>query len=164
MTIPDPSYITAEEVKLHTLIAGLKTLSKESITTLIQRAEGQIDKHVGWQEHHPDDENTTRVFPRLLDDDCGSPIIPYDVSMACLAQVEHLYTQWWAKSATTLEPSNREVKSESIGGDGSISVEYAGPARPDDMLCDQAKAYLSGFVNRVVAISVTDPDDVPPPR
>ena len=164
MTIPDPTYITAAQVASNTLITALANLGEENVTKIIKRAEGQIDKYVGRQEHHPDDDNTDRVFPRLEDDDCGSPVIPLDISHACLAQVEFLYTQWWSTSGTTQEPVSRDVKSESIGGDGSYSAAYGdGPVRPGDLLCAQAKMYLDGYVNRFVALSVTDPDTVPSP-
>jgi hypothetical protein len=167
MTIPDPSYITVEEVEANTLIEALATLGEENITKLIQRAEDQIDTHVGQQKHHPDDENTDRVFPREndFDPDTGTVLIPYLVSKAALSQVEWLYTQWWSTRTTTQPKANRDVTSESIGGDGSYSADYASEGKlfPEAMLCDQARAYLSGFVSRFVPLSVTDPDDVPPP-
>lgn len=166
MTIPDPTYITEAEVAENTLITALAALSTENRKKLIQRAESQIDKYVGRQEHHPDDDNTDRVFPRLEDiDDYDNPIIPLNISQACLAQVEYLYTQWWSNSSTTQEPVEKNVQSEDIGGDGSYSAAYAnnGMTTAADLLCSQAKALLDGYVARFVPLSVTDPDDVPPP-
>lgn len=167
MTIPDPTYITEAEVTANTLITALGSLSTDQRKKLIQRAESQIDKYVGRQQHHPDDDNTDRVFPRVedFDEDSGDPIIPLDVSQACLAQVEYLYTQWWSTRTTTQEPVEKNVQSENIGGDGSYSATYAnnGMTTAADMLCPQAKALLDGYVARFVPLSVTDPDDVPPP-
>jgi hypothetical protein len=167
MTIPDPTYITAAEVAANTLITALTNLAAENTTKLIQRAEAQIDKYVGRQQHHPDDDNTDRVFPRLedFDEDSGATIIPLDISQACLAQVEYLYTEWWSVSSTSQTPVERNVESESIGGDGSYSATYGngGMTTSADLLCSQAKALLDGYVARFVGLSVTDPDDVPPP-
>jgi len=165
MTIPEPSYISVAEAKANTLVTGLSSLGNEDVKKLIQRAEAQIDKHVRRQQHHPDDENTDRVFPRLEDDDCGTPVIPLDVALACLAQVEHLYREWWAVDKTKAVPVQKDVTGESIGGDGSYSADYAheGSFRTENLLCDDAKSYLDGYVNRFVPLSVTDPDDVPPP-
>lgn len=176
MTIPEPSYITESDVAENTLITGLQSLSTENRKKLIQRAESQIDKYVGRQPHHPADSNTDRVFPRVQDYQIvgsasgithypDTPQIPLEVSEACLAQVEYLYTQWWSTSTTTQAPVQKNVESENIGGDGSYSATYAngGKSSAEDMLCAEAKAKLEGFVNRFVPLSVTDPDHVLPP-
>ena len=181
MTLPDPSYITAEEVKEQSFITGLKDgstglLEDADIETLILAAEDQIDKHVGRQPHHPYDSNLTRVFPREQDyQRVGSasgileypqnPEVPYDVSRACLRQVEWLYTQWWANRATTMQPSEHAVEQQSIGSDGSYSETRAhgGTDFTAATLCEQAKTLLSGFVSRMTAISTTDTRTVLPP-
>ncbi|MDB5344259.1 MAG: hypothetical protein JWP89_2636 [Schlesneria sp.] len=166
MTIPDPTYITEAEVAANTLITALASLSPADRTKLIQRAESQIDKYVGQQQHNPDDDNTDRVFPRMedFDEDTGYPIVPLAVSQACLAQVEYLFTQWWGTSSISQQTVQKTVSQESIGGDGSYSATYANDGKTTgvDLLCTDAKAFLDGYVSRFVGLSVTDPDDVPP--
>ena len=152
MTIPDPTYISVDEVVANSLVAALIELEPADITKLIQRAESHIDRYVGRQQHHPDDENTDRVFPREVDyDDEGAAIIPLPVSEACLAQVEYLYLQWWSVRETGSMPVQRDVTTESIGGDGSYSASYAdeGKVFADATLCAQAKMFLNGFVSAV---------------
>lgn len=182
MTVPDPSYITADEVKANILVTGLKdgstgALSDDDINTLILTAEDQIDAFCGPQPHHPYDDNLTRVFPRAQDfvvvvtggvrrDYPELPDIPYNVSRACLRQVEFLYTQWWPTRATTELPTRYAVQSQSIGGDGSYSETRA---RPTDFssasLCDQAKLLLTNFRSSFCGIGTTDVrTSVPPLR
>jgi len=164
--VPDPTYITADEVKEQTLISGLESLEEPGRKKLIQLAEDQIDAYVGPQEHHPDDETENRVFPRVEDvDDDGYAAIPYKVSRACLRQVEFLYTEWWDERTSALLPTNIEREQVSIGGDGSYSESRArgGTADGKCSLCDAARELLKGFVSRTCGIDVTDPDYVPTP-
>ncbi len=175
MTVPDPTYITADEVKEQTSLAALKNLLDADIDLLIRTAEDQIDSYVGPQEHHPYDTNIVRVFPRQQDFQIigtasgqarypDRPEIPYKVSVACLRQVEWLYTQWWPNKATAQIPVERVVESESIGGDGSYDATYArgGVSFAESSICEQAKTLLNGFVNRFTGLSTTNPDDVLP--
>ena len=178
MTIPDPTYITADEIRAQTLITGLdnaQTISDENVEKLISIAEQQIDDYVGPQKHHYADSTIERVFPREQDyyiagSTSGpvpypdTPEVPLKVSLACLRQVEWLYTQWWTNRATKTLPSEKEVTAESIGGDGSYSADYAngGLGFTQSSLCDQARKLLQGFVSRFTGISVTDPDTSPP--
>src|SRR2546421_365763 len=94
MEIPEPSYITADEVEENTAITALGELDAEDIETLISAAEDQIDAFVGPQQHHSMDSNLDRVFPRAQDysiiqaggsrvEDPTIPVIPYNVSRAC---------------------------------------------------------------------------------
>ncbi len=175
MTIPDPTYVTAQEVKDETLITALGALEAQNIEKLIKVAEAQIDAYCCKQPHHPFDSNVDRVFPREQDYQvtgaAGGPLeypdrpqIPLDVSLACLRQVEWLYTQWWSNSATDLPPSNRAVTSESIGGDGSWSGDYAkgGSDFAEASLCEQARGLLEGYRSRTAPLSLTRPSDVIP--
>lgn len=178
MTIPDPTYITAAEVREQTLITGLadaETIDDDDLEKLISIAEDQIDSFVGPQKHHYADTNIERVFPREQDyyvegttggqePDPDTPEIPLKVSLACLRQVEWLYTQWWSNRATQTLPEAKATTSESIGGDGSYTADYAGGGVDftSATLCDQAKALLQGFVSRFTGISVSDPDLTPP--
>ncbi len=171
MTIPEPSYITVDEVKTQSKIEGLNDLENEDIAFLIQNAEDQIDAYCGPQAHHPNDVNITRVFPRERDyrrvgtgdgieDYPETPEIPYKVSIACLRQVEWLFTQWWPHSDTSQFPVEHAVESEDIGADGSHSVTYArgGVDLSSASLCDQAKLQLAGFVSRFVGMSTSHPN------
>ncbi len=170
MTIPDPTYITAAEVKDQTRIPGLEALDNEDIEFLIQNAEDLIDAYVKPQKHHPKDTNINRVFPRVqdyqrigtgdgIDSDPETPEIPYKVSLACLRQVEWLYSQWWPNVETAAIPTERTVESEDIGGDGSYSATYArgGMSLDGASLCDQAKTHLEGFVSRFTSLSTSHP-------
>jgi len=163
--VPDPTYITVDEVIAQTSIAGLEDLDNDNTTLLIQHAEDQIDAYCGQQKHNPDDDNINRVFPREQDfDDNGSPEVPYRVSRACLAQVEWLYVQWWATRETSQSPVEHEVSSLRIGGDGSYGEERAGGGKDfaAATLCTQAKAYLDGYRARFIGMGTVDPDLVPP--
>ena len=165
-TVPDPTYITAAEIRSQTLIEALGDLGDADLNTLIQIAEDQIDAFVGPQEHHPDDAVTDRVFPRLIDrDDNGLPTIPYKVSRATLRQIEWLYTQWWCDRETTDLPTEHPVKQRSIGGDGSYSETLAGEGTDFSRatLSQSAQTLLNGFVSRTTGIDVTDPDTEPLP-
>jgi hypothetical protein len=166
MDVPTPSYITAAEVKANSLVAGLIALSNSDIEKLVTIAEDQIDAYVGPQRHHPDDDNENRVFPREEDiDEDGNSVIPYRVSVACLRQVEWLYTQWWNSRTSSLLPVVEEVSQEDIRGDGGYSAVYnrGGGGDSKVSLCLQAQELLKGFVSRVTAIGVSDPDSIPSP-
>src|SRR4051812_17693521 len=122
MTIPDPTYITAQEVKANSKITGLIALENADIEYLIQTAEDHIDGFVGRQKHHPYDDNIERVFPREEDyritSDAEYPLeheIPYLVSKACLAQVEHLYLNWWPNRETSQTPIKKDISEQDIG-------------------------------------------------
>lgn len=176
MTVPEPSYITAAEVREQTLIAGLKeedTIDNANLAILIQSAEDQIDAYVGPQKHHPDDDNDDRVFPRDSDEDLdGYPQVPYQVARACLRQVEWLYTQWYPSRTTDQLPVEHDVQSEDIRADGSYSVDYArgGMDLSAASLCPQARVMLDRFRSRFSQIGVSDPrkrpsiDGIFPPR
>lgn len=168
MPVPTPSYITAAQVDEQSMIMGLTDLEDDDINSLIAVAEDQIDAFVGPQEHHPEDDNLDRVFPRVQDysrsnegDDRDTPVIPYKVTRATLRQVEFLYAQWWPTRATAEMPTNKPVTDEEIGGDGSYSASYAhgGVDFSAASLCDASKALLEGFRSRWAGISVTHPDD-----
>lgn len=164
--VPDPKYITVAEVRTQTLIEDLRDLGDGDMKILIQTAEDQIDAYVGPQEHHPDDETTVRVFPRLYDtDEDRNPEIPYKVSRATLRQVEWLYTQWWNDRETSELPVEHAAKERSIGGDGSYSETLAGEGIDFSRatLSQSAQTLLNGFVSRTAGIDVTDPDKVPLP-
>ncbi len=174
MTIPDPTYITKEEVAAQTLITGLAALGPD-IDKLISIAEGQIDAYCGPQAHHPWDTNIDRVFPREEDYNIvgttsgpvhyrNTPVIPLEISVATLRQVEWLYTQWWPNRATALPQSDRPVEQESISGDGGWSGTYAkgGVDFSQASICEQARGLLERFRSRTASISVTKPDDVVP--
>ena len=165
-SVPDPSYITAAEVRDQTLVADLRELGDEDLSILIQTAEDQIDAFVGPQEHHPDDPTTDRVFPRLYDtDDDGHPAVPYKVSRATLRQVEWLFVQWWPARDIAELPVEHPVKERSIGGDGSYSEILSGEGIDFSRatLSQSAQTLLNGFVSRTAGIDVTDPDKVPLP-
>jgi hypothetical protein len=155
VTIPEPSYVTAKEVKEQTLVTSLTDFATSDLNKLIQLAESQIDAYVCPQIHHPDDDNTSRVFPRRVDiDEDGNPEIPLQVSLACLRQVEWLYLQWWDNKDDQAMPTERDTQSESIGGDGSYSASYS-QGMDRATICLQAKALLANFVSRTVGISVS---------
>jgi len=170
MTVPEPTYITADEVAEQTLIAALQDLEPGNITKLIQVAEGQIDRFCGRQPHHPYDSNLDRVFPRAQDFSVtvfsGSrlefpetPAIPLAVSVACLRQVEWLFLQWWPTSATTQPKAGSvAVEQESIGGDGSYSATYANPTDLSRAsLCAESQAELeNGYRSRWAPLATTD--------
>ncbi len=174
MDVPDVSYLTAAEVKQYSLVTGLKdgstgVLEDEDIETLITTAEDQIDAYCGQQPHHPND-STRRVFPReqdfskvrsggTLNEYPDIAVIPYNVSRACLRQVEWLYLQWWPNSATSQPTSmNYVVEQQAISGDGGYSETRAmgGTDLASASLCDQAKLLLKGYVSRWAAIGTTD--------
>lgn len=168
MPVPTPSYITAAEVKTQSKIAALITLADTDIDTLIEVAEDQIDAYVGPQQHHPEDNNLDRVFPRAVDyertndgDDRDTPVIPYKVTRATLRQVEFLFLNWWPNKATAEMPTNKAITDQDIGGDGSYSVSYAhgGVDFSAASLCDAAKTLLDGFRSRWAGLSVSHPDD-----
>ncbi len=94
-----------------------------------------------------------------------TPEIPYDVSQACLAQVEWLYTNWWPNRTTSQLPASHAIEQRAIGGDGSYSETRArgGLAFTEAAICDAAKVFLDGLCSRWVGIDVTDPDTVPQP-
>jgi hypothetical protein len=169
MTIPEPTYITVDDVRDNSKILTIGTLSDDDLSFLIQTAEDQIDAYVRPQRHHPNDTNINRVFPRSqdylrvgngdgIDHFVETPEIPYKVSLACLRQVEYLFTQWWPNAGTGQLPVEREVESEDIGADGSYAATY----RPVDLsaasLCDLAKAQLEGFVSRFTGLSTSHPN------
>jgi len=163
MTIPDPTYITADEVKAQTLLDGLGDLNPEDIAKLIRIAEDDIDAHVGPQERHPDN-TIDRVFPRVYDlDEDGNTEIPYLVSVATLRQVEWLYSNWWDTRTNSLLPMKHDIESFRIGGDGSYGETRSrkGEVSSDNTLAPQARVKLKDFVSRTAAIGVTDPDKVP---
>lgn len=165
-TVPDPTYITPIEVRTQTLIESLKSLSDDDLTILIQTAEDQIDAFCGPQEHHPEDENIDRLFPRARDmDEDGNPEIPYKASRATLRQVEWLFTQWWEERETAELPLDHPIKDRSIGGDGSYSETLSGEGTDFSRatLSKAAQTLLGGFQSRAAAIDVTDPDRVPLP-
>lgn len=168
MTIPDPTYITVDELKTNTLLTGITSLSNADITKLIQIAEDQIDKFVGRQPHHPCDSNFDRVFPReqdyyrasgagYVDEDADVPVIPYNVSRAAQRQVEWLYKEWWPNRATETLPDNQPLQAQEIGGDGSIREVFArgGLSLNEASLCDEAKQLLDGFRKRGCAIATS---------
>lgn len=164
--VPEPKYITADEIAAQTLITALANLGDADTDKLIQASEDMIDAHVGQQKHHPDDTDTNRVFPRVQDLDVdGYPTVPYRVSRATLAQVEWLYTEWWDVRATEMTPSEHAVESLAIGGDGSYRETRAnkGGDFSSASLCDKAKSLLKGYVSRSAPLSVTDPKTVPIP-
>jgi hypothetical protein len=154
MTIPAPTYLSVAELKSSTKITALAALSDGDLTYLLQTAEDTIDAYVGRQRHHPDDENTDRVFPRAMDEENDAPVIPYLVSRACLRQVEWLYTQWWPTSATEELPVEHDLESESIGGDGSYSYKRARLDLSAASLSPQARALLSDFRSRSAGIAI----------
>jgi len=171
MTVPDVSYITGEEVTANTLLTGLAALSEPNREILIAIAEDQIDSYVGPQPHHYADTNIDRVFPRSedfyrvgtgdgIEEYPDTPEIPYQVSRACLRQVEYLYTNYWDNRTSSLLPIKRELSSVSIGGDGSYSATRArgGTQDGEEELCEAARKLLKGFVSRTCGIDVTDPD------
>jgi hypothetical protein len=171
MTIPDPTYITVDEVKEQTRITGLEALDDDDVAFLIQNAEDQIDAYVKKQPHHPNDTNIERVFPRVqdyqrtgtgsgIDHDPCVPAIPYKVSLACLRQVEWLYSQWWPNVATEQIPVVPTIESEDIGADGSYAATFArgGMNLDEASLCDQAKLQLDGFVSRFTGLSTSHPN------
>jgi len=170
MQVPAITYLAVTDVQANTLIADLKTLDTASITILIQTAEDLIDAFVGPQEHHWKDTNSNRVFPRVQDVDSstqnqvispnyGQPIIPYKVSLACLRQVEWLFTQWWSSSDTDELPFQQDVESVDIGGDGSLSQTFAnkGADLSAATLSPIARAILGPFRSRFAAVGVSDP-------
>lgn len=173
MTLPEPTYITVDEVKANTLITALQSLDDESITKIIQLAEGHIDAFCGPQPHHQYDDNLNRVFPREQDFSVvgGSsgfteypdrPEIPHNVGVACLRQVEWLYTQWWSDRATEQPSVDYPVEARQIGGDGSYSETLArgGMALSEATLCEQARVLLQGFKAGTAPLSLTKPDHV----
>jgi hypothetical protein len=183
VTIPDPTYITVDEVQENSLVTGLKddsagVLGDADITKLIQHAEAQIDAYCGKQEHHPYDGNLDRVFPRAQDYSVvvsnglryeypRTPVIPLDVSTACLRQVEFLYLQWWPNRETAQPTaSNHAVEQEAAGGDGSYSATYSGGGTDltAASLCDQAKVLLTGYRSRWAPLGTTDVRTSPAPR
>lgn len=167
MTIPDPTYVTAEEVKENTRIAGLSALADDDVGFLIQHAEDQIDARCGPQMHHPYDDNVERVFPRDCDYRRTStaeyplePEIPYLISRACLLQVEYLYLNWWPDVETRQATLSSPVQSESIGGDGTYSATYArgGLDLSAATLAPPVLAILDRqFTSRVAEIGLPDP-------
>ncbi len=173
MEFPEPSYITVEEVKANALIPVPTGMQDGDITKLIQMAEGQIDKHVGRQPHHPNDDNIDRVFPRAQDyvrssggGDPDSPDIPLCVSEACLRQVESLFG-WWPNRASMPLPTYQLVYQRAIGADGSYSETRARggvSSATETALCEAARAALDGLVSRWAGIDVTDVDTIPSAR
>jgi|SRR5579863_1350280 len=178
MNTPSPSYILPSDVQQRTLIAALKSLDNDSLTTLIVAAEDMIDAYVGPQKHHWKDLNTDRVFPREQDIDQTlllngvisspneNPIIPYQVSVACLRQVEWLFTQWWSESTTDELPIQQDVKGEDIGGDGSYSATYVrdGLDLSSATLSPNARVLLGRFRSKFAGIDVSDPLSPAPVR
>ncbi len=166
MDVPDVSYITVTDLKAQTLIEALKNLADADVTTLIQTAEDMIDAYVGRQQHHRYDTNVTRIFPRVEDyvrtnlaEYPAKPEIPYQVSRACLRQVEWLYTQWWPNKDTEELPVDYDVSDVSIGGDGSISEKRvnAGVDFSSATLSVQARNLLTPFRSRIAGIAVSNP-------
>lgn len=175
-TVPDVSYITAEEIKEQSLNSGLIALSDANIEKLIAIAEDQIDAYVGPQPHHPADTTIDRVFPREQDHQAmndGNGIyyntsvgeVPYKVARACLRQVEWLYVQWWDERTSSMLPESYDASSVSIGGDGSYSESRraGGGDHRAASVCSEAKALLQGFKSDFCGIDVTDPDLTHPP-
>lgn len=167
--VPDPTYITADEVAEQTRVTGLADLEEDDLTYLIQTAEDQIDAYVGPQQHHQWDGNLDRVFPRTQDFSVvvadgvrtqypETPVIPYRVSRACLRQVEWLFTQWWPSAGTASLPTDHDLSSREIGGDGSYGETRArgGTDLAQASLCHEAKALLTSYVSRSGGIATTD--------
>jgi hypothetical protein len=176
MTVPDVSYITAEEVKEQSLNTGLTALTDGEVESLISIAEDQIDAYVGPQPHHPSDTNIERVFPREQDHtvtndgsgiyyDTSSAEVPYKVARACLRQVEWLYVNWWDDRTSSMLPTEHDASSVSIGGDGSYSEtrRAGGSDHRGASLSSEAKSLLEGFKCDFCGIDVTDPDLTHPP-
>jgi hypothetical protein len=170
MTVPDASYITVEDLKGQTKISALAGLGSEDLITLIQTAEDMIDAYVGRQKHHYYDTNITRVFPRVEDyhrtnfiEYPAIPEIPYQVSRACLRQVEWLYSQWWPNKDTEEIPVEYDVSDIDIGGDGSISEKRVrdGLDFSSATLSVQARSLLIPFRSRVAGIAVSNPRGTP---
>lgn len=177
MTVPAPTYISAADVIAQTFLTGLQELNPENITRLIQAAEGQIDKYVGPQPHHPYDDNLDRVFPRAQDFSIvqsggvrreypETPVIPLDVSMACLKQVEWLFLQWWPNRETAQAPvKNYDITDRAIHADGSYSESRANAGDFEKAtLCPETKGYLANYRSRWAGIGTTDTRTSPPPR
>ena len=167
MTVPAPTYLTVADVRAQSFIADLKdpsAIDDGDLTLLLQAAEDHIDGYVGRQRHPPYDTNVARVFPREQDyrrtnlaDYPYEPEVPYEVSRACLRQVEWLYSQWWPSRATDDLPVQLDVSQQDVGGDGTISETYArgGLDLAAATLCPQARATLSGYRNRSASISTS---------
>lgn len=170
MDVPDVTYITVEDLKAQTLISALAVLGDDELTTLIQTAEDMIDAYVGRQKHHYFDTNITRVFPRVEDyqrtnfiEFPAIPEIPYQVSRACLRQVEWLYSQWWPNRETDEIPVEYDVASVDVGGDGSVAEKRVrdGLDFSSATLSVQARNLLTPFRSRVAGISVSNPRGTP---
>lgn len=170
LTRPDPSYISVADVRANTLIANLKLtaqISDDNLKIVIQNAEDMIDAYVGAQRHHWKDTNTNRVFPREEDvDTSNNPEVPYRVSMACLRQVEWLYTQWYSTATTDEMPIVHGVESEDIGGDGSYAYKAAmgGMDISRATMAPNAQALLEGIRSKLATIGVSDPLSTAPVR
>jgi hypothetical protein len=163
-SVPTITYLSLADLQAQTLIDELKSLNDGDKTTLIQIAEDQIDKYVGKQKHHPWDTNITRVFPRVEDYQRTNlaeypeiPEIPYDVSRACLRQVEWLFTQWWTNEDATDLPTEYDVESAEIGGEGSVSEKYVrnGLGLTEASLAPQARLLLSEYRSRGAQIATS---------
>lgn len=159
--LPDPTYIDSVTLLERTRMTGIDALDDEDVTLLIQTAEEQIDAYVGPQRHHLEDTNVLRVFPRYEDTDSesGAVIIPAEVTMATLRQVEWLFEQWWSTRATQSQPTDHAKTNVNVGSDGSYSeqrthkgLDFAGAS-----LCEQAKALLSRLKSGSGEIMLSNP-------
>jgi len=160
MTVPEPTYITAAEAKEQSFLSAIASMGEENLTKLLRIAEDHVDLHCRPQPHHPCDDNTIRVFPRVGDEDeDGNPEIPYQVSKATLAQLEHIVSEWWDERTTSLLPFKHEAEEVDVGGDGSYREKLGkgGSLDGKSLLCEQAQLWLVGFVSRTTSIDVTDP-------
>jgi len=165
-SVPDPTYITIALVKAQTKIDGLTTLADGDLTTLIQTAEEMIDAYVGPQRHHIYDTNIYRVFPREQDFQRTNlvewptlPIIPLNVTRACLRQVEWLFTQWWPNKATDEIPVDYDVTGIDMGGDGSVSETRVrkGLDFSSATMSVQARHLLKDYHSKAAGIAVSKP-------
>lgn len=146
--LPGVTYNSASEIQEDSKVIP-ESMEDGDIETLIQLAEGHIDDYVGLQEHHPDDTNVDRVFPRVEDvnETSGLPEVPLAVYEATLRQVEYLYLNWWDEKESKLLPMSHDLKAYSVTGEGGYSEQRAkgGSDHSAGLLCEQAKAKLVGF-------------------
>lgn len=169
VTRPEPTYITVALVKSMSRNTTLaKKASDEDIKYLIQISEGLIDDYVGPQEHHPDDTNEHRVYPRAEDEnDAGTVIIPLKVTEAALCQVQDLWEQWMPTAAEESNvPVEHDVKGHNMGDTGSYSEQRtaAGIDFSSATLCAAAKAKLTSMRSSTARLGLSSAQGGPLPR
>jgi len=108
MALPTTAtYITEDEFRDYTRVAGQKTLDDDEITPSILYAESIIDSYIGGTDKY--DEDQLLKFP-IIDSD-GNSVIPNDLKFACIDIVSGLILNG--------EPTKRnEAKRENWSADG----------------------------------------------